>query len=307
MNNKPVISLCLPTNGVSEWVFPTLDSIYSQNIENSLFEIIVTDNGNNDDFYVKMQNYLKNHENLTYKKTNAYMFENQLEALKLASGLFFKFVNHRYLFTENSLKQLIDIVNENKDNKPVIFFSNGVLDEELYELNNFDDFVRNLGRFASWTTGVGIWKDDYIKIPKDVKIDKISPHSCILFSERKKTKYLINIFKFCEELNVGHANKGSYDLFKTFGIEEFLITLNLYLDGDISAKTLKYIKEDYSYFVSQLYCDYYLEKKPCSYNLNGFNDSMDIFLNKKTVISMAKKIYIKRKVKKIIKKILLRK
>ena len=86
-----------------------------------------------------------------------------------------------------------------------------------------------------------------------------------------------------------------------------MITLNLYLDGDISAKTLKYIKEDYSYFVSQLYCDYYLEKKPCSYNLNGFNDSMDIFLNKKTVISMAKKIYIKRKVKKIIKKILLRK
>ena len=44
---EPIISLCLPTNGVKEWVFPVLDSIYSQNINNDLFEVIVTNNGTN--------------------------------------------------------------------------------------------------------------------------------------------------------------------------------------------------------------------------------------------------------------------
>ena len=37
---QPVISLCMPTNGVIEWVFPALDSIYSQNVDYNEFEEI---------------------------------------------------------------------------------------------------------------------------------------------------------------------------------------------------------------------------------------------------------------------------
>ena len=44
-NEKLVLSLCLPTNGISEWVFPVLESIYSQNVDESKYEVIVTDNG----------------------------------------------------------------------------------------------------------------------------------------------------------------------------------------------------------------------------------------------------------------------
>ena len=80
----PIISLCLPTNGVIECFFPVLDSIYNQDVENNLFEVIVTNNGNNYQFDVMMQEYAEKHENLIYKKTDAYMFHNQLEALKLA-------------------------------------------------------------------------------------------------------------------------------------------------------------------------------------------------------------------------------
>ena len=29
-----LLSLCIPTYGVSEWVFPVLDSIYNQKIDN---------------------------------------------------------------------------------------------------------------------------------------------------------------------------------------------------------------------------------------------------------------------------------
>ena len=44
-----LLSLCMPTNGISEWVFPSLDSIYNSSVDESLFEVIVTDNGNNVD------------------------------------------------------------------------------------------------------------------------------------------------------------------------------------------------------------------------------------------------------------------
>lgn len=101
----PIISLCLPTNGIIEWVFPVLDSIYSQDVDNSLFEVVVTNNGDNDKFDKMMMNYAGIHSNLIYKKTDAYMFYNQLEALKLASGTYLKFVNHRAAFTKGALKK----------------------------------------------------------------------------------------------------------------------------------------------------------------------------------------------------------
>ena len=298
--SEPVISLCLPTNGIIEWVFPVLDSIYSQNVDSSLFEVIVTDNGTNDEFEKKMLNYEQKHVNLIYKKTTAYMFHNQLEALKLAKGAFFKFVNHRAVFTDNSLQKMIDIIRGNIEEKPVIYFSCGAMKKERYELDSFESFIRTLKRSISWTTGVGIWKDDYKRIPADVKNKKISPHSCILFSERNKYKYIIENFVFSKELPVGHAKKGSYDLFKAFAVEEVTIALNLFIDGDISAETFKYVRNDYKKFCSELYFKFYIKKDECSYDLSGFENAMGIFFDKKEIVFGAYALCMRKVLKKIL-------
>lgn len=282
--NEPILSLCLPTNGVIEWVFPVLDSIYNQNVDLNMFEIIVTDNGDNKEFENKMLRYKENHSNLIYKKTTSYMFYNQLDTLKLANGKYLKFVNHRGLFVDGALEKMIKLVCKNEENKPVIFFGNGVLKDNVYKLKNFDDFVSTIGHLASWTTGVGIWKDDYDKIPENIKIDKISPHSCILFSERHKNEYLIDNSVFSKEIVVDQRKKGTYDLFKGFAVEEITITLNLFINGDISANTFKKVKNDYKKFVADLYWQYIIEKRPCSYDLFGFEDAMGIFFTKKEII-----------------------
>ena len=31
--NKPLVSLCMPTNGIIDWVFPVLESIYNHTIK----------------------------------------------------------------------------------------------------------------------------------------------------------------------------------------------------------------------------------------------------------------------------------
>ena len=43
-----ILSLCMPTNGVVEWVFPVLDSIFEQGCNSDDFEVIITDNGDKD-------------------------------------------------------------------------------------------------------------------------------------------------------------------------------------------------------------------------------------------------------------------
>ena len=62
------------------------------------------------------------------------------------------------------------------------------------------------------------------------------------------------------------------------------ITLNLFINGDISANTFKKVKNDYKKFVADLYWQYIIEKRPCSYDLFGFEDAMGIFFTKKEII-----------------------
>lgn len=285
------LSLCLPTNGIEEWVFPALESIYNQGVDDSSFEVIVTDNGNNSVFSKKMLDYAKKHANFFYKKTNAYMFENQLEALKIAKGDYLKFVNHRSIWKQGQLKNMIDFLERNQDIKPVIYFSNGAKKwgDNYREYNKFDDFVRNLGIYGTWTSGVGIWKEDYERIPADVKIDKISPHSTILYSERRKPKYIINDCIWMKDITSDHSQKGKYDLYKAFSLDEFIIVLNLYRDGDISFDTLVALKEEYEIFLTNLFYKFNLKGEPCSYDISNFKKYVDVFFDADEIERNARK------------------
>lgn len=289
------LSLCLPTNGIAEWVIPALDSIYGENINNEKFEVIVTDNGNDLTFEALMSDYEKKHNNLIYKKTEAFMFDNQIEALKLAKGDYLKFVNHRTIWRPGRLQYMIDFLEKNEEDKPVIFFSNGVLGwGPIYkEFSTFDEFVQNLGIYGTWTSGVGIWKEDFERIPENYQYDKISPHAGILYSERKKKKYIIDDHYWMSEIDTDHSKKGRYDLYKAFALDEFIITINLYRDGDITIETLKSVKESFRTFLKKLYCDFNLLNKPCSYDLSGFDKYIDVFFDKDEIVEGSKSEYFK--------------
>ena len=275
------ISLCMPTNGISEWVFPALNSIYDSKVSLDSFEVIVTDNGTNADFEKKMYAFSSKHANLTYKKTNAYMFDNQLEALKLANGDYLKFVNHRSIWLPERLQYIIDFLSKYKDEKPVIYFSNGAMGwgPNYKEFGTFDEFVYNLGIYGTWTSGVGIWKSTYEAIKDNAQYDMISPHAGILYGDRTNSKYIINDRFWMNDIAVDHQKKGNYNLYKAFGLDEFIITLNLYRDGDISEDTLIHVKKCFRDFLVQLYKDFNINKVPCSYDLSDFDKHLRIFFD----------------------------
>ena len=282
------VSLCIPTNGISEWVFPVLDCIYKQEVDTSLFEVVVTDNGDNSEFKARMREYAAGYDNLIYEETKAFLFENQIEALRLAHGEYLKFLNHRSLMEEGALEWMIDLIKEYQDEKPVMYLSDGALGQKKrVEYGSFDSFVASMRRYASWTTGVGVWRTDFEKIPKDWVYNRISPHSDVLFFERKRSKYVIDDRKWCHDIDSSHANKGKYDLYKAFAVEEISITLGLYISGDISSKTLKSIIKDYKRFVAECYRQFNIFHEPCSYKIDGFNDAMGVFMRKGEVLFSA--------------------
>ena len=106
---QPYVSFCVPTNGIKEWVIPVLDSIYCTNADIEEFEVIITDNGNDKDFYETMLDYCKDKSNCIYKRTDAIQFLNQIEAFKMASGKLIKFVNHRHTLVDGAVQYLIEV------------------------------------------------------------------------------------------------------------------------------------------------------------------------------------------------------
>lgn len=282
------LSLCIPTNGISEWVIPVLDKIFQEKADRSLWEVVVTDNGKDEAFQKQMLEYESKYENFVYKKTDAYLFDNQIEALRLASGQYLKFVNHRSIIKDGTVQWFIDEIKKNLEQKPVIYWSNGSLkyDKER-EYDDIDGYAKALGEVASWTTGVGVWKEDFDTIPENHEFNKISPHSDVLYWVKENRKYKIIDNQWAVDIDTSHKQKGKYDLFKAFAIEEISIPLNLYLDGHISAKTLKHIIKRYEILVAGFYCNFVILRTPCSYDLSGLDESLGVFLSKRKVVARA--------------------
>ncbi|HEM3178645.1 TPA: glycosyltransferase family 2 protein, partial [Streptococcus suis] len=150
-----LLSLVIPTNGISEWVFPVLDSIYGQKINENIFEVIVVNNGNNTEFENLMLNYSEKHNNLIYKRTDADLFLNQIEGFKLARGSFIKFINHRTILVQGALQYLIDFVKKNEFRRPITYFLNNTSEILIPNqiTSEFDSFVYGLGKYSSWSGG----------------------------------------------------------------------------------------------------------------------------------------------------------
>lgn len=300
--NNPLVSLCMPTNGVIDWVFPVLESIYNQNVNNELFEVVITDNGNNAEFKESIKEYLQTHINIVYAETQALPFLNEIESYKKASGELIKFVNHRTLFVEGALDQLVRLAKDNFDTKPIIYFSNGVLKKEkkVYEYGTFDQFIKNLSYWSSWSTGMTIWKEDFDKLPENLgDFNELFPHTNVLFNERNRDKYIIDNTVIFDEIPQGKKPKGDYDLFYAFGVEYPAIILKLYQDNSITADTLKCVLKDNLGFLAFMYSMYFIKKDYCSYDLNGLNDMYDIFYTKKQLKREVEKHLVQKLIEKI--------
>lgn len=277
-----LISLCIPTNGVSEWIFPVLDSVYAQGIEETLFEVIVIDDGNNESFHKKMTDYCAGHNNIVYEKADTALFQNEIGAYKRASGEFIKFINHRTVLRKGTLAKYISFIQENRDSRPIVYFANGTIRqrEEICEYRSFDEFVKNLSIRTSWSTGMGIWREDFEKIPKDAVYNELFPHTRVLFGERNRGKYVIDNRRLLDEMPQGNIPKGSYDVFYAFAVEYPAILCDLLRSKDISADTFLSVKADTLEFVMEQYFAYVLRKRPCSYDTSTFAQSIRVFYSR---------------------------
>lgn len=288
MDNQPILSLCIPTNGAVQWVLPVLDSIYNQKCDQSKFEVVITDNGKDS----QLANYLKDYDypNLRYIVTTDEGFLNLVSSLKEGRGLFCKMINHRSVLEHGTIEEMIGLVERYKDIQPIIYCSDGnVKGPEVIECENLDKFIENLSYWTSWSAGIGFWRKDIERIDS-VELDIMFPNASLLVNLRKESQYVIWNKKY-EQMG-DDAGKGGYDLFDTFAVHFLDIIKGLLVDGRISQHTFNILKSDLFGFLTDLYKNEVILPTKRTFILKDIKRSMRVYYGTSGYWRMVIKAYL---------------
>lgn len=240
-----LFSICIPTFKRGEILEKTLESIYSQLDITNIYkvEVIVTDNDPEFENEIFISDY-KKHPNFNYYKNHSKGFLNSVEALRKGKGALLKLHNVQMIFEKQSINNIIKTIETNKPEKPILFFSNGVLGlNTIKKSQRFDHFIYSLSYQCSWSAGFSLWTEDLDKLSLEY-LDETFPQTSLLFSLNKKSNFVIDDTKYCSMQFI--KNKGGYNIFEVFG-SVFLDLIKTYADTDvIKVKTFEKIRTDLS-------------------------------------------------------------
>lgn len=248
--SKYLLSICIPTNGVSRWVVPNVRQIYSLGTDNDIFEVVVADNAPNEEMDAAMEEFSK-YPNFRYVKTKAEGFYNIIENFVQASGDFMIKINHRCLMQKGSIERIYQLGCEYIDRRPLIFLSNGNLKENRrMEFDTFDGYLRKLSYWSSLSEGLFFWKEDILEVP-NIKFAPMSPNVSLMFNSKSKDFFVIDDTVFGGALD--STGKYGYDIFYTFAVLYLDIVNQVRIDGYITNKTFVKIKEDLFGWMQDIY------------------------------------------------------
>lgn len=237
------LSICIPTYQRIEITRKTIASIYADldGVSLSDFEVIVSDNdlAGSSSCFVDEFSY----DNFHYHQTKCEGFLNSYYVLGYGKGLFLKLHNNYTMLRPGSLKVLIDEVKRYQNEKPEMFYTNGLRRfRRKKEYDSFDAFMYDMSYFSSWSTGFGIWKEDYDAVKESIIINKMFPQTSMFLSCSDKTKYVLDDVVLFDDQSV--PKKGGYNPYYVFGVE-YIELIKRYKElGIISQKTYERIKND---------------------------------------------------------------
>ncbi len=274
--SRPLVSICIATNGKTEWTIPVIESVYAQtDVDESLYEVICTDNGSSDELS-KAVTAIK-HANFHYYRSEAPGFTNQIVAFEKACGEFRKLQNARCVMLPGSLASIIELAQRYRCTKPAIYCTNLGKAPETVECGDFDSFLLELGILSTWSGGTCAWDEDIARI-RDYPIDVEFPHTAAFFLPGK-TGYVVYNAHISNSLD--DAGKGGYNPFKTFLVTYPTLLQGLVRDGRISEATFEALKEILLDFISGTVVGEVILPTKYTFDYSNLRSHVEVFYGRK--------------------------
>lgn len=115
MNQRPILSLIIPVYNVEKYIQDCLNSIFSQNVDSNLYEVIIINDGSSD-ASMEVVNQFTNNSNLKIiNQTNQGLSLARNKGMDVSSGEFIWFIDSDDWILPNSIKTIINSIKKNPE------------------------------------------------------------------------------------------------------------------------------------------------------------------------------------------------
>lgn len=266
-NHKPVISLCIPSSGRIQFLKKTLDSIYTQQTDERLFEVCISDNSDNDETKDLLNSRYSDKTNMIYKKSSEHSYLNLIEVLKMANGTYLKLLNdYTSLNDKQTLNYMINVISKYTEGNSFVFFRSQEKEKRLEEYDDFDSFLKKVSYIETSAPCFGIYKKTFDSIMESkVPLNYWFPHVTLLHNQEVK-KYIVDDTKILRSVAV--KKKGGYNLPMVFGNEYIKMNEALVNTKKISKTTFDFVRLEILDFIANWYSMSKYDKKHCSFDFS---------------------------------------
>ncbi len=272
--NNILLSICIPTYNRASVLDLCMSSIVTQKGFDYKTEIIILDNNSTDNTKEIVEKYSSKHFNILYFKNdvNIGMEKNILKVLEFGNGKLLKLLNDYSLICENALERIIDQIDNNQDERAILYFHNKITKKENLLCTDLNSFFREATYWPTWIGSFSVWKNDFENIKKtDIFEGLLFPHLLLfLYVFKLKSKIIIIHGKLFSDV-VG-IKKGGYNFFEVF-IQNFIGTIihGTYNKKEINFKTLYIVKSTFCSKFLSVWILKILFEKNSSFTTNKFN------------------------------------
>ena len=293
MDNKPLISICIPTYNRCDVLRNCLQSIVSQDIfKNNDIEIVISDNCSTDETEKVVKVFQNEYSNIYYFKNKKNICDmNFPTVLNKAHGKFRKLINDTLMLKKGCLKVIYNFVLENQNERPVILFKNSnnknnrrIFSNKLflYKTRNLKKILYDISFRFNWIGTLGIWDDDLYRIDTSEKYccTKLWQVEAVYENLQLKNEYIVinNEFFLTQNKLKKNVDYSYFEVFYKNYIE--ICTRNIKIIG-LGEKVFQRLKKDLLY---NFFAKYYVES-----SLNFF--SKEYLISQDSLYSSLKKEY----------------
>jgi len=244
--NNPLLSICIPTYNRAEHLKETILSIVNQKrfVETNDVEIVISDNNSNDETPKIISDFVKIYgEKIRYyKNQSTTLAEINFEmVLSYGKGIYLKLNNDTLKHIDGSLDKMIEVINENKTSRNILYFLNGVSKTGGKICYGFDSFIKNVSFYVTWIAIFGIWREDLTKVKDFSRYANLQlSQTDVMFRimDYKENVFINNDILF---ISIHPNTKGGYDLLTVFLDNYFFLLTEQLNKGKLTNET--FIKE----------------------------------------------------------------
>lgn len=166
MNNRPILSICIPTYNRACILGNVIAHYVSCEEFDDNVELVISDNASTDETETICQDYCRKYTNIRYYRNEENMHdENFVRVLDLGCGEYLKLFNDWVYCTNDSLAYMKAKIKENVSERPALFFTSNHLytsyKAEEIRGRGLDDYVKIVSTFVTYNNLFGAWRDQW--------------------------------------------------------------------------------------------------------------------------------------------------